>query len=201
MNKAVYFFPNSNNLFFEDQEKENWSANFIGWMDLTEEQILYGEFRKNPTPHISLESQKYYIYKRDDLEYNRKRVYERIHSYRDELLAKDAELPWEYDGRQFDGNGRAKENIKGLKDTLADIPTEQKSALFPQNWRDFGNQNYSIATEEDFNLFYLSFMMFRLDFERNVNQKTFDLKDQLNVCLSLEEVLQIEAQIPKIGHA
>jgi len=201
MNKAIYYFQNSNELFFEDQEKENWAPNFIGWMDVSEEQILYGEFRKNPVPHITLESQKFYIYQREDLEYNRKRVYQKIHEYRDELLSKGADLPWEYDGRQFDGNGKAKENIKGLKDALSDIPEEYKSSLFPQNWRDYQNQNYSIDTEEDFNLFYLSFMLFRLGFERKVNQDTFDFKDQLNDCLSLEDVLQIEAQIHNIGHA
>ena len=201
MKKAVYYFQNSNTLHFEDQEKENWSDVFVGWMDLSKEEILYGEFRKFPSPHITLETQKYYLYQRDDIEYNRKRVYSLAHEKRDKVLSKDEKLFFEYGGRRFDGNLRAKENIKGFRDALADLPSEIKSGLFPQPWRDFDNQDYLLETEQDFNLFYLAFMFYRLDLERNVNQKTFELKDRLNDAQTLEDVLQIQSEVSQIGHA
>ncbi|MCW7460147.1 hypothetical protein ND856_18700 [Leptospira bandrabouensis] len=196
MIKAVYYNRSSNELYFEDNPNYE-DTNFLSLMDVTEDQMQFGEIRFSPILHITLETQKFLIHKATNIEYNRKRVLELIDQIRLEKLGERKDLSFDFSERSFDGDLKAKGNIRDCYQALCII--QSAPGVFPIRWKAFDNEYFSFTTFEQFENFYHTFLAFRFQFENKVNQDTFDLKDNLLLAQTLPEIQVIESNSFQIG--
>ncbi|PJZ87431.1 MULTISPECIES: hypothetical protein [Leptospira] len=196
MIKAVYYNRSSNELYFEENPNLE-DPNYLTMMDVSQDQMEFGEIRFSPTLHITLETQKFLIHKATNIEYNRKRVLDLIDSIRIEKLGERKDVFFIFADRQFDGDLKAKGNIRDCYQALCIIQSE--SGVFPIRWKAFDNEYFSFTSFEQFESFYHTFLAFRFQFENKVNQDTFDLKDNINLAQSLSEIFGIESKCLNIG--
>lgn len=196
MIKSVYYNKQTNELSFKD-EADFSNPDFLAEMDVTEDQMDFGEIRFSPNLHISLETQKYSIHKATDPTFNKNRVFQLLEKTRQGKLGDRKDLPFIFDGREFDGDAKAKANIRDCFQALQII--QSAPGVFPIRWKAYDNGYYSFEDMQAFKTFYQTFLLFRFQFENKVNQDTFDLKDDLQSAQSLEEILAIEGASKNIG--
>jgi len=176
MKKYIYQLSTAEILFF-DEPNETYNNNFIMVADVTEDEMLYGEIVRHPILKITLETQKYRIYQATDLEYNRVKCNKEINQKRKYFL-KNYLSTFVFRDVKFDGNDSqdtvsSKENIIGLYNALESLSLEFKNAMFPLAWVSFDNNSFELSTYQDFLEFFQTFTVFRLSFEKQVNENCF----------------------------
>lgn len=195
MQKYIYQLSDAT-ILFKDVPDPSLEESFVMVADVTEDEILFGEIIRDPSPRMTLETQKYQIYKNTDIEYNRSQAILKMDLERRKWL-KEKPVKFTFAGVEFDGNDSeitisAKENIRGVFDALRNLPPESVAMIFPMDWRTYDNANFTFASKEQFELFYFTFIGFRLKFEQDVNSLTFQLKDQILSATNLADIRTAE---------
>jgi len=189
--KYIYQLPNATILFLDDPSEE-YKERFVMKALVSEDEISYGEIIRDPLPRMTLETMAYRIYKQTDLEYNRKECNNLINEKRRYYL-KEFFATFIYNEIVFDGNDNqttvsSKENIIGLYNALESLPVEYRNQMFPLTWKTLDNSDYEFTNYENFLSFYQAFTVFRMLFEKEVNEKCFLAKSIINQSQEVSEM-------------
>lgn len=182
LKKYIYQLADATILYL-DTESEQHKDRFVMLASVSEEEMLYGEIIRDPLPRITLETMEYNIYKATDLEYNRNKCLDEINTKR-RFFLKEKTVSFIFDEIPFDGNDlqttvSSKENIMGIYTALNSLPIQYRSEIFPLTWKTYDNGDYVFETYDEFILFYNTFTIFRMLYEKNVNEKCFIAKSSI----------------------